>query len=808
MAQDTSKLFIQFIVLICLFFDSIPIYAKTWSDLENEQEVKIYGSERSAKFKASNIFYDIEDWKDHYSVRALGFYRYYDYPLSKSKTIFPFYYHIQSKIDNREYKRIVNVDVTKKDDSIQKSFFPFVFWGNTSNSSYLVTIPFFYQNQSEKEKVFGFPVLPLVYYNNKEKLGEDKYNYSRILTLFHYETSDKRGLSDLSFTPLFYYSKENYLFFPILLYYQNFRSNYNEYWLGPLYYSNDKLKEERLFVIFPFVGSYVSPKKEIDFILPIYLNIKDIEEDYHINLFWYTKVHNTNINVATNDGNIYLDYDFGLFYNLVGISKRSKLITGNLFKTNETKTSTKPEIKKKREFNRENSDQFTGYQLLFGIFSYEKADTKRHIRLLPFAWFTWDETSEDKVVLIPPFFPIWLSYISDDLEYKIIFPLYGKQKDNTSEIQSYLLNGYIKEEYKLNNRIEKSFFWPFVNVYSSDIDSGHRVLPFYIYNQTINDNSLKRNTNTLVSSYTEISNQNFNRKDFLLWPLWISYDSYQYKNQESNTTFWLTPFFYRKVSNSNVKTNLFWFIDWRIESYIPITSKSSKETKSEPKKESLSHLLVFPFYYSNSSFSIIPLSFNHWSEGQFTTFTLLNYYNTNKDGHYYNLLYLLESENSSTSYQLRSLWDFLFSFQTKPKEIDRLTIIWLGYDQTRSKKTINFFPLFRAAVENDETSQLYGPFLYYKSKSPEEITELALLGIGYYHNETKSDKQYSTYVLLGVIYQEKTELERGFVKRGSLWGWLWEYQTEENGYEKFSILKLFSYSKETDGTKKILGISI
>lgn len=795
-------------ILSTFLLGTSSLFSKTWSDLEEERDVKIYGSERSLKYKASNIFYDIEDWKDHYSVRVLGFYRYYDYPLSKSKTVFPFYHHIQSKKDNREYKRILNVNVTKENDSIDQSFFPFVFLGNTTKSSYLVAIPFFYQRNRETENVFGFPVLPILYFHNKKESSDDHYNYTRLLTLFHYETSGKRGLSEVSFTPLVYYSKENYLFLPLLLYYQNFRSTYNEYWLGPLYYSKDQSKEERLFVVFPLLGSYISPTKEFDFFFPIYLNIKDSEEDYHINLFWYTKVHNANVNLATDDRNIYLDYDFGLFYNLVGISKRSKLNIKDLFKRNDLASSIKPELKKKREFNRENSDEFTGYQLLFGIFSYERADTKKHMRLLPFAWFTWDEASEDKVVLLPPFFPIWLSYVSDDLEYKIIFPFYGKQKDQTSQIQSYLINGYIKEEYKQDNRIERSYLWPIVNVYQSDVDSGHRVLPFYIYNQTKNEKSFKSNTYTLVSSYTDISNQNYNRKEFLIWPVWISYDSYDFKHQESVKTLWFTPFFYRKVRDSNVRTNLFWLIDWEFESNNLVRPKTFVESKQDAAKESLSHLLVFPFYYTNSSFSIIPFSFNSWSNEEFTTFTLLNYYSSKKDGHYYNFLYLLESQNSPSFFQVRGCRDYFFSFQKQPNLINRMTFLWLGYDHTNYKRTINFFPIIRTTEEDQETSKLFGPFIYYKSKSEEEVTELALAGIGYYHNHTKSDNQYSTYVLLGIIYQEKTELERGFLKRGSLWGWLWEYQTEDTGYEKFSILKLFSYAKETDGSKKILGIRI
>ncbi|TGL07258.1 hypothetical protein EHQ43_07525 [Leptospira bouyouniensis] len=791
--------------LIYFLFFTDTVSAKTWSDLESEKETKIYGSERSAKYKASNIFYDIEDWKDHYSIHALGFYRYYDYPLSKSKTVFPFYHHIQSKKDKREYKRIINVNITKENDSIQKSVFPFVFWGYDTNSSYITAIPLFYQKQSSNQNILGFPILPILYYHNKENLNENQNRYIRLFTILHYETTNHKGLHELSLTPIFYYSKDNYLFLPLLLYYQNFRSSLNEYWLGPVYYSKDQTKEERLFVFFPFIGSYVSPKKEIDFIFPIYLNMKDNEEDYHINLFWYTKVHDVNADLATNDGNVYLDYDFGLFYNLVGISQRTKILKGNILKRNDS-NSEKPELKRKREFNRENSDQFIGYQLLFGIFSYEKADTKKHIRLLPLAWFTWDDSSEDEVVLLPPFFPIWFSYVADDLEYKILFPLYGKQKEKNSELVSYLLNFYIKEEYKENNLSERSYFWPFVNVYRSDIYSGHRVLPFYIQKNETNESKSTYKNYTLFSIYEETIWKNFERKEFLIWPLWISYDKIRNYKKESETTIWITPFYYRNQTNTQKRTNLLWFIDWEWRQSNDHSLQNNNQ--NETSKEKLSHILVFPFYFSDSSFSIIPLSFNFWNQNEFRTFTLLNYYHWKKDGHYYNFLYLLESENTELKYKFKSLGNLLWSIEKTPKELSRFTVLWLGYDYTTYKKTVNFFPLFRIMTTTDESSKMIGPFLYYHSKSNEEMTELALLGIGYYHNETKSDKQYSTYVLLGILYQEKTELERGFVKRGSLWGWLWEYQTEENGYEKFSILKLFSYSKEPDGTKKILGISI
>lgn len=798
--------------VLVLLFITIPlgIFPKTWPDLEVEKEIKIYGSERSAKFTASNIFYDVENWTNHYSVRALGFYRYFDYPKAKTKSIFPFYYHIQSKSDNREYKRILNVNVTKEKESIDQSFYPFVFWGKDTNKSYLTTIPFFFLSSNDTNSKLGFPVIPLLYYHNLETSGENKNYYSRLITFLHFEINEKQGFQEFSLFPLVYYSKNNYLFLPVLLYYQNQRSNENEYWMGPIYYANNKAKEESLFFVFPIIGRYRKPGIEFDLIFPFYLNYADVAGDYHINLLWYTKTNSANVNIASNDGSMYVDFDFGILYNLVGYSQRTKVLNGgDQFKKTNPAGLNDPKLIKKREFNRDSSENFIGYQLFFGIFSYEKADSKRHIRLLPLAWFTWDEASNDNVVLLPPFFPIWFSYQTEDLEYKILFPIYGKQKDKDSEFRVYLLNFYLTEDNKENNHKERSYFWPFINIYESDIGSGHRILPFYIHKKEINDKNKINNTYTLFSIYHQKIGLASNLTEFLFWPLWISYEDKQFSHSEREHTVWITPFFYRNSRESRARTNLFWFIDWEWykEQDLNLNSKTKPAIPLEYDKK-LSHLLIFPFYKTNTSFSVIPLSFNDWSGEEFTTFTLLNYYKWDRKGHYYNFLYLIESENSEVDYRFRSLGGLLWGFEKRKLEIDRMTFMWLGYDNRSHQTTFNFFPIVRFADAEKEKSRMYGPFLYYLYDSEEEKTEVMLAGVGYYHNKTKTDNQYSTYILLGVLYQEKTEIERGYIKRGSLWGWLWEYQTEDNGYEKFSILKLFSYSKEVDGTKRIMGISI
>jgi len=791
------------LIVIFLFSDFIfvSLVAKTWKDLENEKEVEVYGSEKSLKFTTNNILYEVEDWKDHYSERGFGFYRYYDYPKSLSKTVFPFYYNIKSKTDNREYKRIVNYTVTKEKDDIDHSFYPFSFWGRGKHSFYHNVVPFYFYSNSDAGNKFGFPMLPFTYYHNRA--DESKKSYTRLLTFFHFETNDSGNLNRISFLPFFYYAHRDFLLIPVFLYYQDYSVENTKLWLGPVYYSKDVSKEERLFTFFPLLVFYKTPDKELDLVLPLYANYTDNENDYHINVLWYTKSNSANFDVSTKDKNWYLDYDFGIFYNLVGFSQRTKIINAKQTIVNaKPNISEDPKLVKKREFNREGSENFTGYSALFGIFSFERGDTKRHIRLLPFAWFTWDEASEDKVVLLPPFFPIWLSYQSDDLEYKVLFPFYGKQKDKSSEMHAFFINLYIAEERNENHLKEKSFVWPFINMYQSDLGSGHRVLPFYIHKSTKSNLETFKDTYTLFSHYHVSETTDSVFSDFLFWPLWISFHNTISPNG-SEKKYWFTPFFYHRSDASEERTNLLWFMDWgKDPSWLP-------DENGRTQKE-FSHLMVFPFYYEKRNFSIIPFSFNWWSGEGFKTFTLLQYLHLREKGHYYNFLFLVESENTESTYTFRSLGDAFWSFRTSQERINRSTFLWLGYDnQSSSKKIVNFFPLFRVADSVTDTSRMFGPFLYYNYDSEEENTELALFGLGYYHNKTKADNQYGTYVLLGALYQEKTEKDRGYKKKGSLWGWLWEYQIEEEtGFEKFSILKIFSYTKETDGTKKFMGFSI
>ncbi|MCP4217433.1 MAG: hypothetical protein GY765_22510, partial [bacterium] len=99
-----------------------------------------------------------------------------------------------------------------------------------------------------------------------------------------------------------------------------------------------------------------------------------------------------------------------------------------------------PHLSRKREFDREHSSSFLGWQVLFGLMAYERGDTKRHFRLLPLSYLSWDTESDDRVFVLPV--PPIISYQSEQekLGYLVIFPFFGGQYDNGSYSRAYLVN--------------------------------------------------------------------------------------------------------------------------------------------------------------------------------------------------------------------------------------------------------------------------------------------------------------------------------------------------------------------------------
>ncbi len=893
-------------------FSVISVSASDWDDLNEGENEKVYGSERSKKYPRSNLFYEMEKWEKHYSVKALGIYRYYDYPKFESRTFFPFYHRLTSRIDSREKYRILNFTDTKNLNSRDKSFFPFVFWGENKKDEYHSVFPLYYRSYSKPEdnekrstfffapfpmfyrdrsytihsgnthretlhwnlffysrkaydesadsdrthsSVLGFPLLPVLFYTN---YNEGTGTYRRFLTLFHTET-DEDGLKEASFFPLVFYKKESHITAPLLLFHKSLAPHsatapYGNtflliYWhrwspekdklfFGPYYSSENKIVKDRFRTLFPVYWSGESEKKEWSMILPLYINYNDKENDWHFNVFWFTKkgtgAVDPSLNIGKQKDTWYLDSSVTVIYGLFGVSIRQPIERPAFFrsvtdrlksseekdqekgKTEEKEENNSPGLSKKRSFDREHSREFLGYSALFGLFSYEKGDTKRHVRLLPLAWLTWDEASDENVTVIPPFPPVFFRYKTEDLEYFVIFPVYGKQKDKDSELSSVLLNMYITEKHREKNREETSVVWPFFNKYSEDGANGHRLLPFYIQKNTENGTVKEKTNYTLFSVYNHYTSEGTERKTFLFWPLFIYWNS-QKSETYSDYTLWFTPFFYRNKDDHSTRTNILWFTYWKFQ-------KNRTEKKEE---EKLSHLMIFPFYMNpeGRTYFLFPFFFWESKSDGFSTLILFNYINKIPGYFYYNLLFLAEYESSEIktashllfrsfsterlkdSFSTYGMYGLLWNFE-KNKDWKHRNILWLGADNYSDNDwTYNFLPVYRIRKNGEYTSRIYGPFLHYSDEDPGSLFMLGLLGLGYWHTNTDSTKQHSTYILLGTLYREYTEQERGYISRGSLWGLLWEYQKEEEtGFQKFSLLKLFSYTKEPDGTVKIMGI--
>lgn len=698
-------------------------------------------------------------------------------------------------------------------------------------------------NEFSHYSSWGFPVLPFLFYSHENPA---EGSYRRLLTLIHWQ-KDVDGWQAASFLPFFSYHKNRYwsipiaffykdlhekpsdygnTFFPLLLYYHNWHPTQETFLWGPYYSNQEKIHQESFRSFFPFF--WMSRKKDRDWtlIFPLYLDYNDRENDYHINLIWFSRSQSglaPRLSPGQKQEKWYLDYDLTFFYYLFSLSfrdsfdkpyfLRSSLDTLSSFESQSQNKKSgsqlledepdSPRLAKKRDVSRESSLSFRGYSALFGLISFEKADSRRHFRLLPFSWLTWDEESDDKIILFPPFPPLFVWYKSLDLEYNVIFPFYGRQKDKTSEMKVFLINTYISEQYEEDNRKETSIFWPLINFYSTNTNSGHRFLPFYIHQNQDNDQTTINYT--LFSRYENRSSDKYDETSLFVWPA-LSY--YEKNNYHSKAFF--TPFLFWKNSSSRFRMNFLWLNDFTIH-----------KTKSGNK---LDYLLAFPFYYDDDFFMAFPFTFTGYNRSRFYTLTLFNYLQyRNRNDFYYNFLYIWEWEknkNNRFSLLFRSfdhyfsenrmnisgLYGLAWNFRKNKEEWRDASLLWLGYENESYSKIYNFLPLIRLENADSYQSRIYGPLFLYTKESKQKVFHLGMLGLGYWYSSSKISREESLYVLLGALYREYTEEQRGYRTRGSLWGWLWEYQEEEEtGYRKFSILKLFSYKRLPDGTRKLIG---
>ena len=142
---------------------------------------------------------------------------------------------------------------------------------------------------------------------------------------------------------------------------------------------------------------------DLTLFLPLYFDTKDKngKNSFYVNILGLSRSVTSGVNpvidadLGFNEKGLYLDTDTSWLIDVVSLSTR---ITLPLKKgeneeiAEDTDSTDEGEVilSKKREMNRENSINFWGLHLLFGLVAAERADTKRHFRLLPLSWITWE----------------------------------------------------------------------------------------------------------------------------------------------------------------------------------------------------------------------------------------------------------------------------------------------------------------------------------------------------------------------------------------------------------------------------------
>ncbi|WP_425460683.1 LA_1737 family protein [Leptospira gomenensis] len=324
-------------------------------------------------------------------------------------------------------------------------------------------------------------------------------------------------------------------------------------------------------------------------------------------------------------------------------------------------------------------------------------------------------------------------------------------------------------------------------------------------------------------------------------------------SKEYESSWYLFPFVFYKNSNRN-----------GVDSYrtvIPVLAYRSYR-EFEGKVQSRTNLLgIFLDYQRNDydgSFSFFLFPSLYFSKEDATgdktsAFLPLFYYSRNMNNPEYsfflmglyrgrsseyvrsNFLYLFDIKNSireqKTELSLflgvfhsefekdRTRWavlgGVLAGYESSPVMTD-WNFLWIRYLNSPQERIQNFLPIYRYSETADSSSLLAPPILTYHSADKDGSLTLAGLGLLYYKNRSRIDREENTKILGGLAFFSESKAERGYRSMGSLGlpllgGLLWQYEFEdETGFEKFSLLK-FVYSRTTHNGKtynRIFGIKL
>lgn len=272
--------------------------------------------------------------------------------------------------------------------------------------------------------------------------------------------------------------------------------------------------------------------------------------------------------------------------------------------------------------------------------------------------------------------------------------------------------------------------------------------------------------------------------------------------------FFILPLFYASQEGDVKYRNILGIIDWEkggdtdgSSMFLPFYMYRGGQDSS------LTLPLLLSFFSSGSDWStkFIAGTYIHTSPDYTRLDVLLLFDHTwyrsgNREYNEYDFLFsLAEVDISSEVWEMRAAWGILFEHTKNRKNgtYDFDALLWFaGADNENGGFHHRLMPVwyYQSYSEND-WFLVVPPLLSYFSEDTSGRFDMALLGLLYYRNENSYDYEDRRHILLGIIYDEVKNPERRYHSRGSLWGLLWNYETEEQtGFTKFTILKgLYKY---------------
>ena len=340
------------------------------------------------------------------------------------------------------------------------------------------------RNSSGDLERFWF--IPLVFH----KPGEGGY---RFYFPFYFRPTGWSKKDGVAYSPVYYHrwTEDTDTKWTWLIHYKESRFNTGEYlntwmpfyyhhnvpgkgettWALPFYYGHDSLKSGgyAATIFAPLYWNFETKKRDTTLFLPLYFETKkkNGRGSFYLNIAGISESILAGTSPVADAGlgfnkkGMYIDMDVSWIYDLWSVSTRITIPmkTGQEFADEESLPDAPTgdvTLTKTIGPNRDSSINFWGFHLLYGLVAFEKADTKKHFRLLPLSYLSWDDTSGEKIKWILNY----MSYKEKDTEYLVFFPFYGYQRIGESYSTGYLLNAFWHEYNDENKMNEYTLLWP------------------------------------------------------------------------------------------------------------------------------------------------------------------------------------------------------------------------------------------------------------------------------------------------------------------------------------------------------------